>query len=232
MALLTIFSITVCKDLMNDNQHCGSCGRICYAPNGAYSCSRGDCVCPNAGDRYCYHSDNTITCSDFKTDRDNCGGCDQRCPAGESCQNGICGQYCKQSETFCAGIGCRDLDSDESSCGICGNSCGEGGTCLGGLCFCPSGYAVCNTLPGGIGGTCRNLYKDHDNCGSCNNICDDKSDCTNGSCQRCIAGSNPGYCPATGGCTNLDEDVQNCGASPNKHAAPRAVASSIRRIHS
>ena len=83
----TLCSATVCANLDNDAQHCGTCGGSCSS---GQTCVSGKCACP-AGTFPC----NGI-CVDVTSDSKNCGGC------GISCQ----GQMCIDKQCGCPAGGC------------------------------------------------------------------------------------------------------------------------------
>jgi hypothetical protein len=104
-----------CADLEEDENNCGSCGRVCYA------CELGECrgECPfgqtNCGDTGCT---NTLF------DPLNCGSCGRRCGDDSVCSNGECvPNGCPPGWGMCAVGGCVDLSSDPFNCGGCGNVC-------------------------------------------------------------------------------------------------------------
>jgi hypothetical protein len=79
------------SNLQTDPHNCGSCGRICFAPNATMVCMAGSCQIgscnPGFGDcdgnvlNGCETSLNTVS---------NCGACGVTCGVGESCINGVC----------------------------------------------------------------------------------------------------------------------------------------------
>jgi hypothetical protein len=106
--------------------------------------------------RYCSTQDGGVgsccpsgACADLALDDRNCGGCGVICPAGQSCQNGLCngllecasgraGSYCNLdaglSYLCCPGSGCADTSTDSSNCGACGAVCPNGHSCTAGSC--------------------------------------------------------------------------------------------------
>jgi Stigma-specific protein, Stig1 len=87
---------SLCTNLNNDPNNCGSCGQTCIGG----TCQSGKCVCP-AGESMCFG-----TCVDLGSDPQNCGSCGTFCKAGETC----CGA-------------CTNTNFDAFNCGSCGNNC-------------------------------------------------------------------------------------------------------------
>jgi hypothetical protein len=107
------------------------------------------CVLGDAGPALCCNvGDNGGTCTDALNDRTNCGACGVVCPAGQTCQRGVCtgtsaacgpghaGGFCNLDAGFeylcCPGGGCTNTLNDPANCGGCGNVC-DGG-CVAGSC--------------------------------------------------------------------------------------------------
>jgi hypothetical protein len=62
-------------------------------------------------------------CVDVSTSTSDCGLCGLRCPAGDTCDAGIC--HCGAGETLCP-AGCVDVNTDPANCSACGLSCPSG----------------------------------------------------------------------------------------------------------
>ena len=73
----------VCRDLLNDNTNCGTCGtvcaagRVCSAAACTLSCQSGLTNCGGV-------------CTNLLTDNANCGTCGTVCEAGKGCVNSVC----------------------------------------------------------------------------------------------------------------------------------------------
>jgi hypothetical protein len=170
-----------CVDSQNDPYNCWSCGAVCApaacGPNGKCGlancapdcpagsvCVNGACytsVCDPApvypNPQPCAADDGTAglccagACQETQNDPKNCGGCGVQCPAGQSCEAGVCSgtpascsgahayQFCdvadaSLSKICCPAIGCTDLATDTSNCGACNFACPSGDTCVAGVC--------------------------------------------------------------------------------------------------
>ena len=154
----------------------GCCG-------GAECTGTGDgvCTCPQAAPNVCGG-----VCVDFQSDESNCGACGVECPAGETCEGGVCrcgGQICESGLTCCNGQ-CVNLRTDENNCTECGNvcpqvanafvECGEGVDESGvrgyGCTYkCGATHADCD---GDLANGCETrIYDDPNNCGRCGRVC-------------------------------------------------------------
>jgi len=223
----------VCKDLLNDDANCGSCGHGC---DPGTACSSGLC-CPT-GQTSC-----NGVCTDTASDDLHCGSCGNPCGPGEVCSASTCVPNCVAGTTLCNGV-CINTLNDPNNCGGCGTSCTGGQICSNSTCACPqSAPDNCNgqcvdtvtddqncglcgfqctggtTCTGGTccapgqaacGGTCVDTATDDDNCGSCGNACPAGSQCKNGNCD---CGFNQILC--NGVCVTPTVDSQNCGACGN-----------------
>jgi hypothetical protein len=139
-------------------------------------------------------------CIDPTSDRNNCGACGNVCPAGGSCNDGVCA--CPGSAPFNCGGTCRDCCE---SCGEClrcaedGNSCvpnpvrdsmscgGGGSSCCAGTCCAAS--QTCGGQPGEGGRRCENPPP----------VCDPACGALN-PCEECKSDGNCG--PKAGGCND------------------------------
>jgi len=79
----------VCTDIKNDENHCGSCQRVCSRDT---FCCNGWCADPAQNEPGCCPP--SISCDGVCTspysDRDNCGGCGTTCDGTEDCCDGQC----------------------------------------------------------------------------------------------------------------------------------------------
>ncbi len=138
---------------------------------------------------------------------DACGGCGD----GEMCCDGIC-------------VG---VLSNPTNCGFCGKTCAEGEQCVNGWCLC-GGQSHCYENEKCCNGECVNILYDPTNCGDCGVECEQDigPECVEGQCVCPVIGDpNPRPCAGTredmccprtflasGGCTDLDNDREHCGA--------------------
>jgi hypothetical protein len=121
--------------------------------------------------------------------------------------------------------GCEvDTSTDVNNCGGCGIACtNANGTtsCSAGACVpvCAVGYDDCDGDP--TNGCEANTDADINHCGTCNNVCtvsNGTAACTVGTCTvgGCDIGWGDCNTDVVDGCeTNLDTDVNNCGACSN-----------------
>jgi len=131
-----------CKDLLQDNDNCGSCGNRC---SGQETCCKGKCI-------------------DLTNDFYNCGSCGHGCWPGQVCSNGWCEATCASGFTNCNGK-CVDLNSDRLNCGACGRGVWPTYICdKGKIVECPGNTESCKN-------TCTDLSSDRMNCGSCGFEC-------------------------------------------------------------
>jgi hypothetical protein len=72
-----------CRNLTNDNAHCGACDRVCPA---GQLCTSGACALScGVGITNC-----SGTCRDLQSDRDHCGTCGRACGSLQTCAAGSC----------------------------------------------------------------------------------------------------------------------------------------------
>jgi hypothetical protein len=190
----------VCRDLMNDQYNCGSCGSPC---GDGQVCFGGDCVtdCPDG------YTECSGVCRNLANDPSNCGTCGTLCAPGEVCLSGSCEFECPDPYIDCSGS-CADTDVDHNHCGSCDNVCGHGEICVDGACTpsCYEGLTMCT-------GVCVDLMRDPDNCGSCAATCEEGEFCYEGTCTAACPG---GFTDCSGVCRDLDSDRLNCGACDNE----------------
>lgn len=166
----------------------------------------------------------TPSCAGRSCGPNGCGGNCGTCPGALSCQDGQCVLACTGGLTACAG-NCVDLQTDLANCGACGEPCNfahASATCQGGACVlgaCDAGFANCDGNPGT---GCEIDIRSNDNhCGSCNSPCrlsHASARCQNEICtlETCDAGWGDCDEDAENGCeTNLDHDLDHCGACGN-----------------
>lgn len=222
---------TVCVDLNNDSDNCGSCEYACFGDNATMYCAGGTCQIDSCDSGFAdCDNDPTNGCeTNIDNDGNNCGTCNNACSGANAtmyCDGGECAiDYCDGGYADCDNDprnGCEvDLNNDGNNCGGCNNVCiGDNATmyCDGGTCgvnFCDGGYDDCDRDPSN--GCEVNLNNDSQNCGSCGNVCallNATATCVGGQCQ--VDTCDEGYANCTGdptaGCdTFLLSDPNNCG---------------------
>jgi hypothetical protein len=182
-------------DLTFDNANCGACGNAC-APSST-----------------CCHR----TCVSTSTDVHNCGECGREAEYSWDA-TGKLFQCCSRGVPLTG----ADLLGDSGNCGACGNVCDPGYRCSSGHC-CPNctvwsdgitthyfekaGEIVAGILSLGgwssLGGALGSLLDKQygPGCYTCDQI-------------RELTGANVGCC-SQGPCTDLNTDLQHCGACGN-----------------
>jgi hypothetical protein len=134
---------SVCKNLTNDPQNCGSCGTPCSSGR---TCESGECHLACAPQTRCLVGDagpeaGVETCVDTKTNASHCGGCNQACPSVQYCDAGTCDLDCSDAGTKCtvpdAGLACIDTKTNSAHCGACNAPCAGGKVCVNGACQTP-----------------------------------------------------------------------------------------------
>jgi hypothetical protein len=160
-------------------------------------------------------------CTDVTSDPANCGGiggAGYRCPAGQSCKNGVCsgavspctsghvGQFCDatQGTICCPGGGCTDPRTDAANCGACGQACPSGQLCIGGNCkttSCTKESPGSGCVTGANVGqccddVCADTSVDPANCGTCGTKCPGSETCRAGHCglDSCESSTNLAPC--------------------------------------
>jgi hypothetical protein len=130
---------SVCKNLTNDPQNCGTCGspcssgRVCESSECHIACSpQTRCLVGDAGP-----DSGVETCVDTKTNTAHCGACNAACPSAQYCDAGACDLSC-DAGTKCsvpdAGLTCVDTTSSMSHCGACNQPCTGGKVCIASAC--------------------------------------------------------------------------------------------------
>jgi len=181
-----------CRNLRNDEEHCGSCGASCNANEHCVnSMCRPDCI----GD--VIDCGGPPICVNPKTNPENCGRCGNACTQTELCDGGNCWQV--PGRALCNGV-ITDTLTDVTNCGMCGQSCMGSDRCQKGLC-CATNQLNCSN-------TCVDALTDRNNCGGCSRICGSSQVCSNGVCLNCPAGHQQ----CNNACIDTRTDPQNCGA--------------------
>jgi hypothetical protein len=169
-----------------------------------------------------------VVCVTTLNDPNNCGACGNVCPTPPNsrsiCDGGVCGSICQQGFWDCdlnSANGCEtNIQTDVNNCGACNHVCvGVNATavCAAGICgyVCASGFQDCNNDPVGCE---TNVETDVNNCGACNHVCQGVHTtmaCAGGNCVHGLCDTGWLDCDgnsATGCETNVETDVNNCGA--------------------
>ncbi|MBI3185306.1 MAG: hypothetical protein HYZ28_24470 [Myxococcales bacterium] len=125
-------------------EHCGACGKACYASNASGVCSQGSCgmgAC-NLGYADCDKKPQNGCEVDTRSSPVHCGECSRACaPANATgmCRSGSClVAQCNTGFGDCnqtASDGCEtDLSSSAAHCGACAAACGQGQSCVATKC--------------------------------------------------------------------------------------------------
>jgi hypothetical protein len=190
-----------CVVVENDDNNCGTCGKICPYEDPPYPNTHVGCVNSECGHIKCEYSWGNCNkdieldgCeSNLLEDPQNCGACGKACTPGQRCIGGKC--KCAPTESECPDrFGgppyCADLDSDVFNCGVCERACPRPPdesalpVCRLGRCElqCPRGFADCD---GRVENGCETFVSaDPRNCGGCGVQCDLAlgQPCVNGAC--------------------------------------------------
>ncbi len=153
-------------------------------------------------------------------DDDSSGGGSTNCPDGQVLCDGECTDSdecepatntCPKGQVLCDDA-CATLKTDRDNCGECGNSCGAGESCNDGECVvsCPKGQVLCD-------GECINPDTSREYCGASGSCRGSKAgeSCESGNvCEAgsCVASCSPGLTECNGGCVDLENDPDHCGA--------------------
>ncbi len=236
------------------DEHCGSCGNDCtddYA-NAAGSCVSGGCVMGacDGGWGDCAGGSGDGCETDLTSDVDHCGACNDPCGTSSgtpSCSAGVCSMAgcnsgwddCSADENV-ARDGCETyIQGDAEHCGNCTNDCTDDylnadGYCSGGVCqmgACQGTFRDCTDDAG-----CEtDVSVSTVHCGACNTPCsfiNGTPSCDAGACSMSCASGHENCNQEDSqrdGCeTDIDGDVNNCGACGNICAAevpPHAAVS-------
>lgn len=215
-------------NVATDPMQCGACGSPCSVPHATPNCVNGKCgigAC-DAGRVDC-DGDALNGCeAPLDVDPNNCGSCGFVCPAGETCEMGVCGVYCPKDKANCDNDplnGCETPLQTLTDCEFCGDacdpanasaSCDQNGVCH--LDQCDPGWANCDSSSDN--GCETNSDGDANNCGTCGNVCPSGAKST-AVCQSgvCKINCDPGYSncdndPNNGCEIHSDVDVDNCGS--------------------
>ncbi len=222
-------------DTTKNVDHCGGCDKACAEIGGTPSCVAGKCGVSKCDDGFgnCDGDPKNGCEASFASDPLNCGGCGKACVAANGtgkCVGGQCAvETCGAGFGDCDGdytTGCETpTDADASNCGACKNACAyknAAGVCKAGACGmgdCEKGFADCDAKADN--GCEVSTDDDKKNCGACKTVCADNTHGA-GSCQAgvcafvCSAGWE--HCsplPAFGCDTQVQQDLNNCGACGN-----------------
>ena len=173
----------------------------CKCKDPSQVCFQGACTCP-PGKQLCRGS----------------GACVDYCGNSQVLDvNCTCVSYCAADETFCGGACVSTACSPSQTFSTVTCRCEDN---------CPAGQTVCS-------GVCRDLSTDVNNCGACGTICsvaNGTAACVQGVCTVATCNAGFGDCDgvAANGCeTDLQNDVNNCGACGHICSAPNAVMSCV-----
>ncbi|MEZ4393996.1 MAG: hypothetical protein R3A48_23225, partial [Polyangiales bacterium] len=180
-----------CIDPQDNTAHCGGCGMMCAAPNGAPACVAGACAVGSCVGSFgdCDGTASNGCETDTSTSVAHCGGCGMACAARAnataSCAAGSCAYTCEMGFADCDGDpsnGCEvDTRTTVTACGMCGNVCpatNGAPSCVAGVCAltCNMGFADCDGTPSNGCEVDTNTALTH--CGACNNACPARANAT------------------------------------------------------
>lgn len=132
-----------CVDTATNEDHCGSCGKVCDGTHGVRSCAGGECnISCSSGFADCDKQvDNGC---EIQLDNDilNCGACGNDCKDG-TCKGGSCAAATcddakkngNETDIDCGGGGCKACDAGEACASK--EDC-QSGVCEGLVCKVPS----------------------------------------------------------------------------------------------
>ena len=201
---------TICHDLVNDKDFCGSCSSNCNNSTYVNMCGNGKCECGSSGAACAPGS--AMNVAGTYCAGTSCATCNTNTHCGQSC--GACGigQVCKSDGSKCTGC---NTDAD----------CGATSYCSA------SGDCAPKVAPGGACATMDPTKAEHTCSGTqfcTDGVCCDKSQVACGVCQRC---GSSGLCAPVADNSDPDNecnaDVPNC-VSATCHggscAAPNTTA--------
>ncbi len=190
-----------CVDPETSNDHCGSCGNLCFDGE---NCQSGSCLPePECADGLSACGE---YCVDTDSDADHCGDCFSPCGSDEVCQAGQCeptGVQCEDGLVRC-GEDCVDLASDDAHCGDCFDACSADQSCSDSLCQCPSNQQLC-------GDQCVDTTSNRDFCGDCETACESHEFCYDGECTDECDETQDDQLLCDDSCINPQTNTSYCG---------------------
>lgn len=174
-----------CRDLTNDRDNCGACGRVCATGQ----------ICLNSS---CRMLETPVTCGSGLV---NCNG---------SCRNvqlddancGACGTVCAMGQTCTAGRCAATSQPTPPAAPTCNGSCpmrsNSNATCVSNTCVyaCYESYGDCDR---NVATGCETALTTNANCGACGRVCGGGTNCQQGMCvtappppARYLRGQFPG----------------------------------------
>ena len=228
-----LFATGCSTSVLGDVKSCGTCGRVCMAPNGTPGCANGACIVASCNPGF---ADCNMNAADgceaaIADDPMNCGGCMKACMTPPNsvaaCANSTCAVgMCKFGYADCdhnLANGCEvKVAADVANCGACAIKCPavanatigcDGGVC--GIGMCNALYGDCDMNP--ANGCEKSLAMDPMNCGMCGKVCNFANAtgaCLKGQCGITKCDQGFADCDKNGanGCeSSLDTDPMNCG---------------------
>jgi hypothetical protein len=228
-------------DLKNDENHCGSCTKVCSPTGGTPSCNNGACgISCSAGFGDCDGNVGNGCETNINTSATNCGGCGLACStnhATATCNTGSCVLTCLAGWGNCDGNllnGCEtNLNADSGHCGTCTTACGTfNGTasCSVGKCViaCNNGFGDCDSNT--VNGCEVNLNTDAAHCNSCSTACSTYQGYPTCAGGVCSISCSTGYANCDGNVTNgceidLKTDKSHCGSCTKVCSSNHGAAS-------